>query len=55
MPPFLGGQSWYSFDDKTPIPGAKAILAVYLLICFFFETLKECIPDLFDVLYSDKI
>ena len=61
MPPFLGCQCWYSFDDENTFPGAKAILlAVYVLICFLdffgfvFETLKECIPDLSDVLCSDK-
>lgn len=33
-------------------------LSVYLMICLAFmsfETSKECIPDLFDVLSSDKI
>ena len=35
-------------------------LPVYVLICFFvflffFETLKECIPDLFNVLCFDNI
>ena len=25
MPPFLGCQCWYSFNDKTPFPGAKNI------------------------------
>ena len=57
MPLFLGRQCWYFFDDKTPFPGAKAILSmlyVYVLACFF-ETLKKCIPDLFSILYSDKI
>ena len=27
MPPFLGHQCWYAFNDKTPFPGAKAILS----------------------------
>ena len=26
MPPFLGHQCWSSFNDKTPFPGAKAML-----------------------------
>ena len=36
---------WYSFDDETLFPGAKAIsyrLYVYSLVFFFFETLKKC-------------
>ena len=38
MPPFLGGQCWCSFD-KTPFPGAKAVLTRYVcadLVFFFF-------------------
>ena len=35
---------------------AKPYRVVYVLICFcFFETLKECIPDLFDVPCYNKI
>ena len=30
-------------------------LATYMLICFFFFNLKECILDLFDVLCSENI
>ena len=26
MPPFWGHQRWSSFNDKTPLPGAKAML-----------------------------
>ena len=26
MPPILGFQFWYFFNDKTPFPDAKAIL-----------------------------
>ena len=58
MPPFLGCQSQSSFDD-TFFPGAQAILTrcvcVFLVLVFFLEVLKECIPDLFNVLCSDKI
>ena len=46
-----------SFDDKIPFPGAKAILYVpraYMLVCFS-ENLKTCVPNLFNVLCSDKI
>ena len=57
MPFFLGSQCWFSFDDKTPFPGVKAMLTCY--VCtgpfFFFETLKKCNPDLFNVLCSDEI
>ena len=57
MPPNLGHQCWSSFHDKTPFPGAKAILT--RSVCagqfFSFEILKECDPDLFNVLSSDKI
>ena len=57
MPLFLGHQCWASFNDKTPFPGAKATLTCCVLagLFFFFETLKKCSPDLFDVLCSDKI
>ena len=56
MPPFLGSHCWSSFNDKTPLPGAKAILTYCAHALFFFpQTLKECIPDLFDVLHSDKM
>ena len=57
MPLFLGRQCWSSVDDKTPFPGSKAMLDmlyVHVLVCFF-ETLKKCFPDLFNVLCSDKI
>ena len=57
MSPFLGFQFQSSFNDKTPFPGAKAILT--RSVCagqfFSFEILKECDPDLFNVLSSDKI
>ena len=44
----------YSFNDKTPFPGAKAILTHYVRcrFGFSFETLKEVIPDFFAVLCS---
>ena len=54
MPPFLGCQCWSSFDDKTPFPGARAILTRCVLADLVFEILKKCIPDWFDVLCSDK-
>ena len=44
MPLFLGLQRWFTFDDKTPFPGAKAIvyvLYVYVLVYFFFLNLGE--------------
>ena len=55
---FSGCQCWYSFKNKIPFPGAKAItdfLCTFWSVLFFFLTLKECIPDMFDVIYSDKI
>ena len=55
MPSFLESQSWYSFRDKIPFLGAKAILP--RCVCadlLFFETFKECIPDSFDVLCSER-
>ena len=55
MPPFLGLQCWSSLDDKTPFPGAKATLTCY--VCagpFCFSALKECTPDLFDVLFLTR-
>ena len=57
MPPFLGCQCWHSFNDKTAFLGTKFILTccVWADPISFFETLKECIPNLFDVLCSDKI
>ena len=56
MPSFLGHQCWSSFHDKSPAPGAKAMLTVHVLICvvFFFSILKKCIPDSFNVFCSDK-
>ena len=49
MPPFLGHQCWYSFDDKAPLLGAKAVMTdcvhANLFFFFFFRTLKEYIPD----------
>ena len=60
MPPFIGCQCWYSFNDKTAFLGTKFILtfcvwADFFVFFFFLATLKECIPNLFDVLCSDKI
>lgn len=58
MSPFLGCQCWYSFDDKTLFPAAKAVLTHCVHADLFFvclETLKECMPDLFNVLCSNKI
>ena len=54
MPPFLGCQCWYFFNGKTSFPGAKRVLTQCVRADLgFFESLKECIPDLFDVLCSD--
>lgn len=53
MPPFLGHQCLNSFHDKTTFPGVKTIptCCVYADLLFFFEKLKERIPDdLFDIL-----
>ena len=38
MPPFLGHQCWYSFDDKAPLLGAKAVMTdcVRANLFFFF-------------------
>ena len=42
MPPFLGSQCWFSFDDKIPFPAAKAtwtrrvradLFCLYLCVC----------------------
>ena len=56
MPFFLGSQCWFSFDDKTPFPGVKAMLTCYVPAGLVsFETLKKCIPALLNVLCSDKI
>ena len=49
MSPFLGHQCSRSFHDKTPFPGAKAILThcvmwwwvFFFCVLFFSETLKE--------------
>ena len=54
-PSFLGHQCWSSFHDKIPSPGAEAILTSCVLLIYFLDTLKECIPDLFNVLCSDEI
>ena len=61
----LGYQGCSSFGAKAPFPGAKATLTPCdVLVCggfgFFFclflscFTLKNCIPDLFNGLCSDK-
>ena len=55
MLPFLGHQWWCSFNDKTPFPDAKAILTHSVCADLFFQTLQECIPDLFNVLRSDEL
>ena len=60
MPLYLVHQCWYSFDDTTPFPGAKAILPCCVHVglfffFFFFEILKKCNHDLFNILCSDKI
>ena len=51
MLPFPGRQCWCSFHDKNPFPGAKATWICLVLadstFLILFETLKECIPDLF--------
>ena len=55
MPPFSGGQCWFSFDDKTPFTAAKALPTCHVHAdLFFFKTLKEGIPDLFDVLCAEN-
>ena len=61
---FLRHQCWSCFDDKTPFPGANAVLTHHVLaglfFFFFFKakprrnvTLK-CNSDLFNILFSDK-
>ena len=58
MPLYLVHQCWYSFDDKTSFPGAKAILTCCVcagLFFFFFEILKKYNHDLFNILCFDKI
>ena len=54
-PSLLGHQGWSSFHDKTPSPGAEAILTSCILLIYFLDTLKECIPDFFNVICSDEI
>ena len=44
----------YSLHNMTHFPGAKATLKPRVRASLLFETLKECLPDSFDVLYSDK-
>lgn len=44
----------YSLHNKTPFPVAKATLKPRVRSGLFFETLKECLPESFDVLCSDK-
>ena len=56
MSPFLGFQFQSSFNDKTPFPGAKAMLTCYVPAgLVLFETFKKRILALFNVLCSDKI
>ena len=56
MPLFLGHQCWASFnDDSLPRCQGHTDLLCTCWTVLFFETLKKRIPDLFDVLCSDKI
>ena len=61
MSPFLGHQCYYSLHSKTPFQGAKVILTHCVHAGLFLpkkkkkKILKECIPELFDVLCSDKL
>ena len=59
---FLRHQRWSCFNDKTPFPGANAILTHHVLAGLFFffffflsKTVKECNSDLLNVLLSDQI
>ena len=60
MPLFLG---WHATGSplmiKTPFPGTKALMTLCvragLFFFFSFQTLKRCNPDLFNIIYSDKI
>ena len=54
MLPFLGHRWWCSFN-KTPFSDAKAILTRSVCADLYFQTLQECIPDLFNVLRSDEL
>ena len=38
---FLRHQCWSCFDDKTPFPGANAILTHHVLAGLFFFFLKQ--------------
>ena len=40
MPPFLGHKCWYSFDNKTPFSGVKAILTFCVCADLFFWNLE---------------
>ena len=48
MPPFLGHQCWYSFDDKAPLLGAKAVMTdcvrANLFFFFFLLNLERMYP-----------
>ena len=62
--PFLGHQCWSAFNDKIPFLGVKAILTLgahadlllfFSLFHFFsFESLKECISDVFDFFFKTE-
>ena len=52
--PLWDTNAGYSLHNKTPFPVAKATLKPRVRASLFFETLKKCLPDSFDVLCSDK-
>ena len=63
-PPFLGHQCWSSFNGKIPFLSVKAtlilcvhadlLLSFSLFHFFSFESLKECISDVFDFFFQDR-
>ena len=52
--PLWDTNAGYSLHNKTPFLVAKATLKPRVCAGLFFETLKKCLPDSFDVLCSDK-
>ena len=52
--PFWSTNACILFNDKTPLPGAKAILTRWVCTDLIFEILREYILDLCDVLCSGQ-
>ena len=52
--PFWSTNAYILFNDKTPLPGAEAILTRWVCTDLIFEILREYILDLCDVLCSGQ-